>query len=402
MVGNFGLTKKGTMRARALPLARALVRRGHAVTVLLPATDEPANDFTDAGVAVRYIDAPGAGLLRAGLIALGLVRAAFALRPDIVHTFKPISLAGLVAAAFAVRARLGLGSTRLVVDTDDWEGSGGWATFEGRPDWLRLLVDRQERWTLRQAAAVTVASRHLERLVRQLGVADARLRYLPNGAEFASGPRDESLRRETRARLGLAEAAKVVLLYTRFFEYPVERVVEVFQRVAVAVPEAVLLVVGRGFRSEEERMAEHLAERGLDRRTVFAGWASDGETPAYFAAADLAIYPLSDTLINRTKCPAKLVELMAAGVPVVAEAVGQANEYVAGGESGVLVPPDEPATFADTVISLLANDRLRLALGVGGASRVERLFLWDRLANTAEEAYGLTGGGSTRRDAAYV
>jgi glycosyltransferase involved in cell wall biosynthesis len=200
----------------------------------------------------------------------------------------------------------------------------------------------------------------------------------------------------------LAEAAKVVLLYTRFFEYPVERVVEVFQRVAVAVPEAVLLVVGRGFRAEEERMAEHLAERGLDRRTVFAGWASDGETPAYFAAADLAIYPLSDTLINRTKCPAKLVELMAAGVPVVAEAVGQANEYVAGGESGVLVPPDEPATFADTVISLLANDRLRLALGVGGAARVERLFWWDRLADTAEEAYGLTSGVSTRRDAAYV
>jgi glycosyltransferase involved in cell wall biosynthesis len=179
-------------------------------------------------------------------------------------------------------------------------------------------------------------------------------------------------------------------------------VVEVFHRVALSLPDARLLVVGRGFRGEEDSMAESLSERGLKERAVFAGWASVSEIPAYFAAADLAIYPLSDTLVNRTKCPAKLVELLAAGVPVVAEAVGQANEYVANGESGILIPPDEPAAFAETAIRLLANNRLRESLGAAAAARIRAEFLWDRLAETAEAAYGLTADVTPRQDAAYV
>lgn len=43
----------------------------------------------------------------------------------------------------------------------------------------------------------------------------------------------------------------------------------------------------------------------------------------YFAAADLAICPLEDSLLNRARCPAKLVDLLAAGLAVVADDVGE-------------------------------------------------------------------------------
>jgi hypothetical protein len=42
MVGPFGLRRKGTMNARALPVARAVAARGHAVTVLIPPWDSPS------------------------------------------------------------------------------------------------------------------------------------------------------------------------------------------------------------------------------------------------------------------------------------------------------------------------------------------------------------------------
>ena len=64
-----------------------------------------------------------------------------------------------------------------------------------------------------------------------------------------------------------------------------------------------------------------------------AGWVERSELPAYFGAAQVALYPYDDTLINRTKCSAKLVELMAAGVPVVASRVGQNGEYIQHGKS---------------------------------------------------------------------
>jgi glycosyltransferase involved in cell wall biosynthesis len=86
----------------------------------------------------------------------------------------------------------------------------------------------------------------------------------------------------------------------------------------------------------------------------------------------------------------------------VAEAVGQANEYVVSGESGILVPPGEADTFADTVARLLVNDRLREVVGAAAAARIRAEFLWDRLAGTAEAAYGLATGVTPDRDAAYV
>jgi len=391
MVGNFSLYRKGTMRARALPLARALVRRGHGVCLVLPALDAPEAAGTrveDEGVRVVHLAARGPAGVRLLLTALLLARDTLAGRPDVIHLFKPISFAGAVGASAQALCRLGFARARIVVDADDWEGTGGWATLEKRPPWQRFALDHQERWGLRNADAVTVASRHLETLAWSAGVAANRVHYVPNGAERPSPPLDQALRRSVRQRLGLGEAP-VVLLYTRFFEFPLARVAGVLGRLVATMPQARLLVVGRGFWGEENDLARLLGEAGLAGAAVFAGWAEPGDLGGYFAAADVAIYPFADTLVNRTKCPAKLVELLAAGLPVVADAVGQTAEYVVHGESGLLVPPDDEPAFARAVTDLLSRPDLRARLGAGAAARIAAEFLWDRLASRVETAYGL-------------
>jgi len=53
MIGPFGLTVKSTMRERALPMAKALVRKGHEVTLVVPPWDSPAEagqTWSDEGV----------------------------------------------------------------------------------------------------------------------------------------------------------------------------------------------------------------------------------------------------------------------------------------------------------------------------------------------------------------
>jgi glycosyltransferase involved in cell wall biosynthesis len=178
-----------------------------------------------------------------------------------------------------------------------------------------------------------------------------------------------------------------VLLYTRFFEFQVERVADIFQRVLAEVPEARLLVVGKGFFGEEERLSELMREAGIADHLVYVDWVEPDELPAYFAAADVAIYPYDDTLINRTKCAVKLVDLMVAGVPVVADDVGQNGEYVEHGTSGLLVPAGETDTFADSVVELLRDESLRAKLGRGARRRVFGEFDWGKLAERVEEAY---------------
>jgi glycosyltransferase involved in cell wall biosynthesis len=205
--------------------------------------------------------------------------------------------------------------------------------------------------------------------------------------------------------------APCILLYTRFFEFPVSRVIEVFRRVRRQVPEARLLVVGEGLFGEEEELFELAGESGLtvarpqssatqrisgpspDMRrcasdVIYTGWVPSESLPDYFAQADVAIYPFDDTLVNRTKCAMKLLDLLASGVAVVAEAVGQNREYIRHNETGLLVEPGLSISFADAVVRLLGDARLRERLGEAAAQDVRERFAWDRLVNRVERAYG--------------
>ncbi len=386
MIGLFGLRPKGTMSVRALPLAQALVARGHHVDVIMPPWSYPQDsgrEWEEGGVSICNITLPPRfPVLWHLLITWRLVRCALASRPDVVHCFKPKGYAGLAALAFWLLKGLGLSKARLVVDSDDWEGKGGWNELEPYTWLQRRFFAWQERLGLTHCDALTVASRALETIVWSLGVEPGQVFYVPNGV--VSG--FESNTQYPISNIQFTDHP-TVLLYTRFFEFQVERVVGIFQRVLVEVPQARLLVVGKGFFGEEERLSELMREAGIADHLVYVDWVEPDELPAYFAAADVAIYPYDDTLINRAKCAVKLVDLMVAGVPVVADDVGQNGEYVVHGVSGLLVPAGETDTFAGSVVELLRDESLRAKLGRGAQRRIFEEFNWGKLVARVEEAY---------------
>ncbi len=387
MIGPFGLRPRGTMAVRALPMARALAARGHTVTVLLPPWQNPEDAgrrWEDRGVTVENIPLPPrAPLLFHLLTARRLVARALALRPDVVHLFKPKAYSGLAHSLLALWPRAH--RPRLVVDADDWEGPGGWNDvtdpLSGRPLYSapqRLFFARQERWGLTHADAVTVASCTLQSLVWALGVPSERVFYVPNGWPSA----------DDIPPVRPADGPPSILLYTRFFEYPLSRVIGLLRRVRERVPQARLLVVGKGLFGEEDRLLELACAAGLEDAVEYAGWVEYRRLGDVFARAALAIYPFDDTLINRTKCPVKLLDLLGAGVPVVAEAVGEIREVIRHGETGYLVSPGDEDGFAEAVIRLLETPDLRRRLGEQAAQDVRARHAWDRLAAEVERAYG--------------
>jgi glycosyltransferase involved in cell wall biosynthesis len=386
MIGPFGLQPKATMSARALPMAKALVARGHGVTLLIPPWDYPADagrEWEEDGVRIVNTSLPPRlPLVFHGALALWLVRRALALRPDVVHCFKPKAYSGLAHFILWWLRRLGLAHIRLVVDEDDWEQA--WNDLAPYSHAQRRVFAWQEHWGLTHADAVVVASRELMRLVEGVGVPPGRIFYVPNGIRHLSGDGHHS---QAVRMLWELDDALVVLLYTRFFEFTLERVVEVLRRVVAQEPRAKLLIVGEGLFSEESDLDDLLTEARLAEHAVFTSWVEFERLPDYFAAADVAIFPYDDTLVNRTKCSAKLTDLLAAGLPVVANAVGQNAEYIADGESGLLVPPEDDAAFADAVLRLLADADLRSRLGAAATRRMRECFDWQHLAAEVEKAY---------------
>ncbi len=378
-VAPFGLRAKGTTRARALPLARQLAAMGHRVAVFIPPYDSPeeaGRHWDDAGVAIINCSLPRAGTGGAWwhlVLAWRLRRAVLAWQPELVHVFKPKGPSGLVGATLWPWPRV----TRpgLVVDSDDWEGRGGWNDDPrtGYTTLQRRFFAWQERYGLSHADAWTVTSACLRRRAIAFGAAPERTIVLHNGIDAAwwsstVGRRDES------ALAGPPTA----ILYTRFAGVRPADVRAIWSHVRAALPAARLMVIGRGIAGEERHLAD------LPGVTI-AGWVEPETLPARLAAGQVALVPWADTPSNRARHSAKVLELMAAGVPIVAYAVGELPVTL--DDAAVLVPPGDEVAFARQVVALLTDRPRGQQLAAAAQARAAGLFTWEHLARTAAAVY---------------
>jgi glycosyltransferase involved in cell wall biosynthesis len=382
MIGPFGLHPKQTMRSRALGLARPLVARGHTVRLFMPpwqTPDEADRSWVEDGVELRYIplgNVPG--------ITRRLVRETLAWRPDVVHAFKPKAYSGLAAEWLWRFHREHL---RLVMDSDDWEGVGGWNDVAPYSPLQKRFFARQERYGLTHAHAVTVASKSLADLVGGLGMPRERVVYVPNGPGIPLEPVSAADRAAARARLGLGERP-TVLVYSRLFEFDTARLVAVLAGVRAVMPDVAVLLVGTGlYEADSARFREQLGAAGLLDAVVDVGWVELTDLPATLAAADVGLYLMDDTLLNRAKCPVKLADMLVAGVPVVAEAVGQVVEYVRDGQTGALCASGDVTGLVDEAVALLADAGERGRKGTRARADMLDRFSWERLSERVEAAY---------------
>ncbi len=109
---------------------------------------------------------------------------------------------------------------------------------------------------------------------------------------------------------------------------------------------------------------------------------SDEELARHYAQAEVAVVP---SLYEGFSLPA--IEAMACGVALVATTGGALPEVVGtDGETGLLVPPDDPGALAAAIGRLLDDEALRRRLGAAGRERVLGRFTWEvTAAGTADQ-----------------
>jgi glycosyltransferase involved in cell wall biosynthesis len=380
MVGPFGFHPNKTMRSRAFQLARQLVQRGHTVRLLMPpwqTPEEAGRSWEEDGVELRYTPLRGG---RAGT-AVSLIRETLAWKPQIVHTFKPKAYSGLTAWwVWQFKRR----QIRLVTDTDDWEGWGGWNDIAPYSPMEKRFFAWQERWGMRHCHALTVASRELDRMAQASGVPPERVHYLPNGPGIGDRTEQAAAR---RTELGLAERP-TLLLYSRLFEFDTTRLLAVLKRVKKAIPSFRLLIVGASlYQDDSIRFQEQLQDTGLAAHIIEVGWLEETAVPNTLAAADVGLYLMNDTLLNRTKCPVKLADMVYIGLPIVAEGVGQVTEYVKDGQTGVVCAVGDVEGVSTAVIHLLQDKAEQQQFSAAARAHMRASFTWEKTVATLEGVY---------------
>ncbi|MFB7800234.1 glycosyltransferase family 4 protein [Isoptericola sp. NPDC056134] len=136
--------------------------------------------------------------------------------------------------------------------------------------------------------------------------------------------------------------------------------IDAFAGVRARVPDARLLLVGDG--PEREAVLARADTLGVADAVEHAGAVAPSEVPALLHRADVAVapYPALDDFYFS---PLKVYEYLAAGLPVVASAVGELPDALEHGDAGVLVPPGRAAALADAIVALAHDDDRRAALG---------------------------------------
>lgn len=145
-----------------------------------------------------------------------------------------------------------------------------------------------------------------------------------------------------------------------------------------------LRIIGDG----PERAALEEQAAGLGIEVDFRGAVAPADMPEQLAGSAIGVAPYPDLGGEQQQyfSPLKVYEYLAAGLPVVASAVGQLPQIL--GELGTLVPPSDPAALAAAIDTLAADPVLRGKLGWRGRMQAEEKHSW---AGAVDRILGLAG-----------
>ncbi|MFL5675775.1 MAG: glycosyltransferase [Chloroflexota bacterium] len=228
-----------------------------------------------------------------------------------------------------------------------------------------------------------------EDLIRLYNADHDRIAMIPCGydpAEFA--PMSRPL---ARMDLGLDPTEPVLLQLGRMVPRKgVDNVIRSLARLdADHGIRARLLVVGGATREpdldatpELARLAAIAEEEGVRDQVTFVGRRDRAELQTYYNAADIFVSTPWYEPFGITP-----LEAMACGIPVVGSRVGGIKFSVRDGETGYLVPPDDPTALAERIAHLYHNPKLLAVLGQQAHRRVQDLFTWERVANGISAVY---------------
>ena len=182
------------------------------------------------------------------------------------------------------------------------------------------------------------------------------------------------------AALGIPAASRVVGIVANLREVKdLPLFLRAAQRVAREVPDAAFLLVGQGpLRTALGALASEL---GIASRVFFTD--GRGAVPDYLARMSIGCLSSKSEGFSNA-----ILEYMAAGLPVVATAVGGNAEAVAHGETGYIVAERTPEAFAAPLVTLLRDEPLRREMGRRGLERCRSRFEIAATIRALEDYYG--------------
>jgi glycosyltransferase involved in cell wall biosynthesis len=229
-------------------------------------------------------------------------------------------------------------------------------------------------WMMRNSDGYLVMSDAVERDLDRLKPGAPRRRVAhPLYAQFDRG---RYTRESARAKLGVEGDVAVFFGYVRHYK-GLDTLLEAWPRVRARRP-VTLLVAGEFYEDAAPYRKLAAAAGGEPHVRLLERYLPDDEVEAVFKASDVVVLPYRDATQSGVTHVA-----YALGVPVIVTDVGGLKETVKDGETGMVVPPEDPAALAEAVLRYFEGGlapRMR-----AGVEALRRAHSWEVLASETIE-----------------
>jgi len=241
---------------------------------------------------------------------------------------------------------------------------------------LRAVAEAARSECFQSASHIVTVSEALKAYVEAAGISPYRVTCLPNGVDVDrfNPSADAQLIRDRHALGGRPVIGFVSSLK------PWHGLGFLFDALALIGrwrKDHLLMVVGNG--PGFDYSTERAEEEDIKGRVILTGKVPHAEIPSYLAAMDLTVAPYQAEE-GFYVSPLKVLESLAAGRPVVAPRLGQLNDLIEDGATGLLYQPGDLDAFAGSVQALLSDPGRRETMGRKARRFATANLSWDSVA----------------------
>ena len=373
---------------RYLPLAKALQRLGHEVTILAL-----HHDYKQ--VSQRQLELDGVQIIYVAqmhvrkrsnrkiyfnkwqlmwIVAIATLRLSwFALRlpSDVIHVCKTQPMNAI--AAWLVHQLRGV---PVILDSDDYEAVNNRFEYS----WQQKIVAWFEDWMPSFASGITVGNTFIAERFSELGFPAEHIALVPNGVDrhrFSILEQPDSSEKLTSLRQSLGlDRAQPTIVYVgsiSLVSHAIDLLLESFVLVVKDLPNAHLIIVGAG--EDYDAMQQLAHNLGISGSVTFVGHIHSTDVPFYYQLGDVSVDPRRKTVPAKSSLSLKLLESIASCIPCVTTDIGDRVDVLNG--AGIAVAPNDATALAEGILTIL-TDAKRASEMRAKAKKIRCLHWWDK------------------------
>lgn len=233
---------------------------------------------------------------------------------------------------------------------------------------LILLI---QDFIIKKSDIVVAPTDFIRKYALALGLKDENISVIPNGVDMQVF--NAKIKSDYRSKLSLNDK-RICLFFGRLEEWAGIRILidvcSVFEQKSRDIR---FLIVGGGSKEVE-----------FPRNVVMVKEVPHCQVPKILAVADVVLVPFPENEVSHAASPLRLFEGMAMRKPIIASKVSGIKEVIQNGYNGLLVDPNNPKEWVETVEAVMSSRSLQKKLGENAEESAKK-YDWNVLASRFED-----------------